>query len=361
MAGNVREWCFNKSEKGRILNGGAWNDAIYLFNSGTQASPLDRSLKNGFRCVIYPDQISIDAKLFDPVTVISPGDYKKQIPAKDDVFSVYRELYSYDPTDLNSQIEVRDDQNSNWSMEKVSMKAAYGDARLNIYLFLPKNSKPPFQTIIYSPGAGVQYISSSEQIPSLKGFKKHIEFLLKSGRSVVFPVHYGTFENKSDTWDQISASTHPYQFVQDRIKIIKDVKRALDYICSREDLDPNRIGYFGFSWGAALSPFTLATDTRIKAAVLKVGGYYVYSKAREEAQQYHYTPRVIIPVLMLNGYYDSFFSTEFSVKPMFEDLGTDPDHKKLIIYPEADHWIPQNDLVRETLDWYDRYLGLVGN
>ena len=46
---------------------------------------------------------------------------------------------------------------------------------------------------------------------------------------------------------------------------------------------------------------------------------------------------------------------------MFEDLGTDPDHKKLIIYPEADHWSPQNDLVRETLDWYDRYLGLVGN
>jgi dienelactone hydrolase len=246
-------------------------------------------------------------------------------------------------------------------MEKVSVNAAYGDARLNIYMFLPKNSKPPFQTILYSPGAGVQYISSSEQIPSLQEFKKHIEFLLKSGRSVAFPVHYGTFENKSDTWDQISASTHPHQFVQDRIKIIKDVKRALDYICSREDLDPNQIGYFGFSWGAALSPFTLATDTRIKAAVLKVGGYYVYSKAREEAQQYNYTPRVKIPVLMLNGYYDSFFSTEFSVKPMFEDLGTDPDHKKLIIYPEADHWIPQNDLVRETLDWYDRYLGLVGN
>jgi dipeptidyl aminopeptidase/acylaminoacyl peptidase len=78
-------------------------------------------------------------------------------------------------------------------------------------------------------------------------------------------------------------------------------------------------------------------------------------------QQYNYTPRVKTPVLMLNGYYDASFSAESSVKPMFDALGTDPDHKNLIIYPNADHWIPQNDLVRETLAWYDRYLGLVEN
>jgi len=30
MAGNVREWCWNKTQKGRLIRGGAWNDATYM-------------------------------------------------------------------------------------------------------------------------------------------------------------------------------------------------------------------------------------------------------------------------------------------------------------------------------------------
>jgi hypothetical protein len=53
MAGNIREWCWNASEKGRCLRGGAWNDVHYMYYSITQADPFDRSSKNGFRCVSY--------------------------------------------------------------------------------------------------------------------------------------------------------------------------------------------------------------------------------------------------------------------------------------------------------------------
>ena len=38
MAGNVREWCWNETPKGRVIRGGAWNDATYLFG-GIESSP----------------------------------------------------------------------------------------------------------------------------------------------------------------------------------------------------------------------------------------------------------------------------------------------------------------------------------
>jgi hypothetical protein len=53
MAGNVREWCWNKTPKGRLLRGGAWSDRTYMFDSLSQAPPMDRSPKNGFRCALY--------------------------------------------------------------------------------------------------------------------------------------------------------------------------------------------------------------------------------------------------------------------------------------------------------------------
>jgi formylglycine-generating enzyme required for sulfatase activity len=62
MAGNVREWCWNESQNGRCLRGGAWNDAPYMYARISQADPFDRSPKNGFRCVQYPDKNHLDAQ-----------------------------------------------------------------------------------------------------------------------------------------------------------------------------------------------------------------------------------------------------------------------------------------------------------
>lgn len=43
---------------------------------------------------------------------------------------------------------------------------------------------------------------------------------------------------------------------------------------------------------------------------------------------------------------------------MFDLLGTPPENKRLRLY-ETDHFVPQNEYVRETLAWLDRYLGPV--
>ena len=62
LAGNVREWCWNASERGRCLRGGAWNDQEYMYSMVTQAPSFDRSEKNGLRCARYVDAETLPAQ-----------------------------------------------------------------------------------------------------------------------------------------------------------------------------------------------------------------------------------------------------------------------------------------------------------
>jgi hypothetical protein len=43
---------------------------------------------------------------------------------------------------------------------------------------------------------------------------------------------------------------------------------------------------------------------------------------------------------------------------MFELLGTSAEHKRDVIY-ETGHFVPGDQLVKETLDWFGRHLGSV--
>ena len=105
-----------------------------------------------------------------------------------------------------------------------------------------------------------------------------------------------------------------------------------------------------------MAPLVLATEDRLRAAVLAVGG--MRANVRPETAYLNYVPRVKVPVLMLNGKYDMFFPFDTTVKPMFDLLGTPPQNKRLRLY-ETDHFVPQNEYVKETLAWLDRYLGPV--
>jgi pimeloyl-ACP methyl ester carboxylesterase len=74
--------------------------------------------------------------------------------------------------------------------------------------------------------------------------------------------------------------------------------------------------------------------------------------------QLNFAPRVKVPVLMLNGRFDFIFPVGTSQEPLFRLLGTPNEHKRRVIYGTG-HDIPRNELIKETLDWLDRYLGPV--
>jgi pimeloyl-ACP methyl ester carboxylesterase len=65
-------------------------------------------------------------------------------------------------------------------------------------------------------------------------------------------------------------------------------------------------------------------------------------------------PRVKAPTLLLNGEFDAVPLD--NTQHFFSQLGTPPEDKKHVIAPGG-HFVPQDLLVRETLDWLGTYLG----
>ncbi|MFH1833467.1 MAG: bifunctional serine/threonine-protein kinase/formylglycine-generating enzyme family protein, partial [bacterium] len=149
LAGNAREWCWNRTPQGRLVRGGAWDDNAYMTGNWSQASAFDRSAKTGFRCVLYLDEEKIPAAAFEPVLVTDRPNLRDRAPVPDEVFEAYRARFSYDRTDLNPETEWRDESADDWIQERVSFDAAHGGERIPANLFLPKNVSPPFQAVLY--------------------------------------------------------------------------------------------------------------------------------------------------------------------------------------------------------------------
>jgi serine/threonine protein kinase len=354
MAGNVREWCWNETQDGRLTRGGTWSDATYMFHLLSQVPAFDRSSKNGFRCVLYPDPERIPESAFQMIKLREAIDFYKAEQVPDSIFQVYKEQFSYDRTDMNAIVESRDESFEDWIKETITFDAAYGNERIIACLFLPKNTEPPYQTIVYCPGGQALFRRSSKDIDSDLEFKVFISFIMKNGRAVLYPVYKGTMERSFKKLRPWGKSHRQAEF---RIQVIKDFKRCIDYLETRRDIDSGKLALYGLSWGGGwLSSVIPAVENRIKTGIVLAGG--LEDTGLPEVHPINYVTRVKTPTLMLNGRYDSWFHYETSIRPLFDLLGAPDEHKELKLY-ETDHIPPKNEFIKEILAWLDRYLGKV--
>ena len=345
MAGNVKEWCWNRTAGNRYLLGGAWNEPSYMFVDLDARPPFDRSARNGFRCVRYSGSLS--AALTGPIERVY-RDYSKEKPVSDQVFEAYRNLYSYDKGPLDARVESSDDSHPYWRKEKVTFTAAYGNERMAAYLFLPKNAAPPYPAVVYHPGSNAAFARSSDTLGISLIF---FDFVTRSGRAVVFPIYKGTYERQVE-------GGGPNTERDVSVQAVKDAARSIDYLESRTDIDRTRIAYYGLSWGANRGTRICATERRFKTCVLLAGGFSDTSLP-PEIDDVNFAPRAHQPLLMLNGRYDFDQSTEMQAKPLFRFWGAPEKDKRMVLY-EAGH-VPGDlrDIIREILDWLDKYLGPV--
>ena len=352
MAGNVREWCWNETNLGRLYCGGGWSDVTYTFTAWNHLSPFDRSPQNGFRCVKYINSEIIPETAWRTVE-LGPGrrDYSKEKTVSNEIFEIYKNQFLYDSMALDEVMEERDESPDDWSVEKISINAAYENDRMVVYLYLPKNSSPPYQTLIFFPGS---YAVSEKDLKSSRNSMYFIDYLLKSGHAVMYPVYFRTFErNDGKTWHMPHESHRYTEFL---IKLVKDFSRSIDYLETRDDIDTEKLGFYGHSWGGQLGGIIPAIEKRLKVNILIVGGFSRSRKAFPEAEIINYLPHVKIPTLMLNGRYDFRYPEETSLKPFIDLLGTPEEDKRLCIY-ETDHYVTKSDMIREVLGWLDKYFG----
>jgi len=350
MAGNVREWCWNATQDGHIIRGGAWDDVTYMYSYRSQLPAFDRSPKNGFRCVQYIEKEKIPTEAFQQIEFHEDRDYYREVPVSDDIFSIYKEQFQYDSIALEASIERRDENHDDWILEKVTFKAAYGNEKVIAYLFLPRNTPPPFQTIIFFPGS---YSRMEEVLETSIGTKWFLDYLPKNGRAVMYPVYKGTYERIGDQ-KVVWGETH--QYTNWLIKWTQDFSRSIDYLETRPDIDTGKIGYYGHSWGGNMGGLIPAVEDRLNVSIMITGGFG--GKARPEADMINYVPRITIPVLMLNGKYDMGRPFHTSVKPFYDLLGTPEKDKYLYVY-KTDHFVPKSEMIKETLNFLDQYFGPV--
>ena len=349
MAGNVKEWTATEAEAGnRWVLGGAWDDPIYMFVDPDAQSPWLRAPNIGFRTVKYIDSKSVPTQAFAPVP--SPRrDFSKVKPASDQLFQAYRSMYSYDKGPLNASVEEVGDEDD-WKVEKATYAAGYGNERAIAYLFLPKKAKPPYQAVLFFPGSNALLLRKFALYPTAA-----LDAVLRSGRAVIYPIYKSTYERGDGMETDVPDTSSNWR---DHVVMwVKDAARALDYVDSRTDLDHTKIAYYGYSWGAVMGAIIPAVDSRIKVNVLALGGME-YSQSLPEVDKVNFLPRLTQPTLMLNGHYDFFFPVDSTQIPFYNLLGAKKDQKKRIQY-ETGHNIPRNELIKETLNWFDLWLGPV--
>ena len=130
--------------------------------------------------------------------------------------------------------------------------------RVPAYLVVPK-IKGPFAAVLFGHyGLGVR----SEFIPEAKLYAK-------AGAVCLIPDYpWDRPEPWRKTVDQLDK---PEQDRDAYIQAVVDLRRGIDVLLARTDVDSKRLAYVGHSYGAQWGSILSAVDKRLKAAVLMAG------------------------------------------------------------------------------------------
>jgi dienelactone hydrolase/tRNA A-37 threonylcarbamoyl transferase component Bud32 len=348
MAGNVREWTVNARDPGsRYILGGGWSDPPYLFSEIYTQPEFDRSTINGIRLVRRLSDAGDLVRAAAPIPGLTRN-LNTVRPVDDATFRGYLSMYDYDRTPLNATVVSRDSTSADWIREDIEFDVPGSNQRMWAALFLPRRVQAPYQTVVFWPASDAFILRDRRNLAVA-----YVDYIARSGRAVLYPIFEHTYGRGSPSAGDVVAATIEHR--DQVLRWAKEMRRSIDYIATRSDIDTTRIGFLGTSWGARMAGVVLAIEPRLKTAVLNVAGISA-RELRAEEDPVNFLPRIRMPVLMLSGRYDSVFPFETSQKPFLRLLGSPPGDKQQILF-DGGHFLPRTMMVAESLKWLDRYLG----
>jgi dipeptidyl aminopeptidase/acylaminoacyl peptidase len=165
-------------------------------------------------------------------------------------------------------------------------------------------------------------------------------------------------------------------------KEVADLLAAVDFAVASGVADPDRLGIGGWSYGGMLTDYTIAADTRFKAAIsgAGLGNALALFGVDQYALQYHHelglpwtspdawmkvsypflhADRIHTPTLFLGGQSD-FNVPIIGSEQMYQALRTLGVPTELVIYPEQFHLFTRPSYIHDRLQryfaWFDTYL-----
>jgi formylglycine-generating enzyme required for sulfatase activity/dienelactone hydrolase len=346
LTGNVREWTSGVLGSERVILGGSWNDPYYIASTqDTAAAPDDRSPSNGFRLAVTRDDAVVAARLRAPLERATVSTSSDRPPVSDAVYTAWGRVFDYQHGPLNAVVRASD-RTRIYTRERIEFDAGYGTDRVRLHLYLPSVGAPPYRTVVYWPGWDTFHLDDVDDY-----FGRQLDFIVKSGRAVAFPVYKGTFDRRvGNSRRRPQFNTTEYR--DNVIDGVKDLRRTIDYLETRADVDTRSLAFFGYSWGGVNGPVALSHEPRLRTAIIDIGLLPPMSNT-PEVDPVNALPRVRQPTLMLSGEFDSMVPVAHA-RRYFDLIGVPAAEKRHVVVVGG-HFIPRDILIREVLAWLDAH------
>jgi dipeptidyl aminopeptidase/acylaminoacyl peptidase len=165
-------------------------------------------------------------------------------------------------------------------------------------------------------------------------------------------------------------------------KEVADLLAGVDFAVASGIADPERLGIGGWSYGGILTDFTIASDTRFKAAISGAGAanelsmygsdQYIKQYSNElgppwknpdlwmkVSYPFFKADRIHTPTLFMGGQSD-FNVPIIGSEQMYQALRTLGVPTELVIYPGQFHLLRRPSYIRDRMlryyAWFDKYL-----
>lgn len=281
------------------------------------------------------------------------------------------ELYAIENNNLRRITHVHStfiDSLSLAAVEKFVSKSRDGTAVSGL-LYVPENApKEKLPLIFYIHGGPVSQdefsFDMTRQMLAANGYAvAAVNYRGSSGRGLAFSKSiYADWGNKE----------------------VMDILGAADYLVAKGIADPNRLGIGGWSYGGILTDYTIARDTRFKAASSGAGSalqlslygvdQYILQLDNELGQPWKnnnfekylklsypflHADRIKTPTQFMTGEKD-FNVPAIGSEQMYQALRSQGVPTELLIYPGQFHGFTQPSFIKDRFEryyqWFDKYL-----
>ena len=253
----------------------------------------------------------------------------------------------------------------------IAYKVYYDSAnsqRVPALLVIPKTGKPPYPCIIFLHGYG----GRKEDVLALA------EMACKEGYAL-FSID-APYHGERSVEGVSLYSTDIERTKRGFIQTVIDLRRGLDFLETRADIDKDEIGYAGGSMGGIIGAIFIGVEPRIKAAVLVVPGGNMSLMIRESehpaippireylkriGMSYDELQKTLDPIDPLNfiwrfaprpvqfhiGKYDRIVPAEAG-RQLYEKAR----EPKEVYWYDTGHDVPLELVTARALDFFDKYL-----
>jgi hypothetical protein len=238
---------------------------------------------------------------------------------------------------------------------------------VDAYLVIPKG-KGPFAAILFGHwGNGTR----AEFIPEAK---------IYAGAGVVSLIPDYPWDRPQPWHKALSSGDKAEQDRDIEIQAVIDLRRGIDLLLQRPDIDPKRLAYVGHSYGAQWGSILSAIDRRMKTSVLMAGVAEVgdiwlrsndpgivdfrNSQPKGQLEEYmritgdidaiHFVGHAApIPLLLQFANYEQYFD-----KTSMQHYVTAASDPKKVIYYDTGHDLNDPRALEDRYEWLAKHIGL---